>query len=100
MPQLDNFFNNPTILKLYYENLRDLLGTVFSKERFDAFVINSLDWLPEESDVVEDVISFMDERRALLIDKFPMSSVLRAIFPIVTALLERLIQGSLVSREL
>ena len=66
MPQLDNFFNNPTILTLYYENLRDLLGTVFSKERFDAFVINSLDWLPEESDVVEDVISFMDERRAFI----------------------------------
>ena len=36
MPQLENFFNDPTILSLYYENLRELLGTVFSKERFDA----------------------------------------------------------------
>ena len=66
MPQLENFFNDPTILSLYYENLRELLGTVFSKERFDAIVINSLDWLPEESDVIEDVISFMDERREFI----------------------------------
>ncbi len=71
MPQLDRFFNDPTILRLYYSNLRNLLETVFSKARFDAAVTNSLDWLPGDSDVEDDVIDFMDTRRSYILSQIP-----------------------------
>jgi hypothetical protein len=69
MPQLNEFFNEPKVLRLYYENLEDLLNTVFSKDKFDSLVENYLNWLPEDSDVLSDVISFMDDRRAYILSQ-------------------------------
>ena len=69
MPQLNEFFNEPKVLRLYYKNLEALLSTVFSKDKFDSFVENSLNWLPEDSDVLSDVISFMDDRRAYILSQ-------------------------------
>jgi hypothetical protein len=69
MPQLNEFFNEPKVLRLYYKNLEALLSTVFSKDKFDSLVENSLNWLPEDSDVLSDVISFMDDRRVYILSQ-------------------------------
>ena len=69
MPQLNEFFNEPTILRLYYKNIDELLRTVFSKDRFDAIVKNSLNWLPEDSDISDDIIDFMDDRRSFILSQ-------------------------------
>ena len=58
-------FDEPTIRVRYFEALRDLIESSFSKERFDALVINHLsEWVP--SGVLEDMIDFMDARRAFV----------------------------------
>ena len=58
-------FEEPTIRVRYFEALRNLIGTSFSKQRFDALVINHLGgWVP--SGVLDDVIDFMDARRAFV----------------------------------
>ena len=71
MPQLNSFFSDPVILRQYYSDLKNLLNTVFEKRRFDALVSDSLDWLPPDSDVIDDVISFMDERRSYILNQIP-----------------------------
>jgi hypothetical protein len=60
---LTPLFTDPSIRTRYHHALRDLIQTSFSKARFDALVRNSLSgWVP--GGVVEDVITFMDARRA------------------------------------
>ena len=81
MPQLNAFFNDPVILRQYYSDLKDLLNTVFEKSRFDALVSDSLDWLPSDSDVSDDVISFMDERRTYIINQIPNEFTVSSSLP-------------------
>ena len=58
-------FEEPTIRVRYFEALRQLIETSFSKERFDALLINHLtEWVPSE--VIEEMINFMDARRAFV----------------------------------
>ena len=58
-------FEEPLIRTRYFEALRNLIETSFSKERFDALLINHLSgWVP--SGVIEDMIDFMDSRRAFV----------------------------------
>ena len=70
-PPLNAFFNDARIVRLYYRELRVLLETVFSKNRFDATVINSLDWVPEDTGIREEIIQFMDTRRAHILEQIP-----------------------------
>ena len=81
MPQLNSFFSDPVILRQYYSDLKDLLNTVFEKRRFDALVSDSLDWLPPDSDVIDDVISFMDERRSYILNQIPDEFTLTSSLP-------------------
>ena len=70
-PPLVAFFNDARIVRLYYSQLRELLGTVFAKEHFDAEVINSLDWVPGDTGIHEEIIRFMDLRRAHILEQIP-----------------------------
>ena len=81
IPQLNRFFSDPVILRQYYSDLKDLLNTVFEKSRFDALVSNSLDWLPSDSDVSDDVIGFMDERRAYILNQIPSEFTVSSNLP-------------------
>jgi len=81
IPQLNRFFSDPLILRQYYSDLKDLLNTVFEKRRFDALVSNSLDWLPSDSNVSDDVISFMDERRAYILNQIPSEFTVSSNLP-------------------
>ncbi len=56
-------FNEPSIRVRYFEALRSLTRTSFSKTRFDALLRNHLSgWVP--TDGIDDMIEFMDARRA------------------------------------
>ncbi len=56
-------FNAPSIRTRYFQELRELTRTSFSKERFDALLLNHLTgWVP--GNVIEGMIEFMDARRA------------------------------------
>ncbi len=56
-------FTNPTIRTRYFQAFRDLIRTSFAKDRFDALLNNHLaGWVPQN--VIDDVIVFMDARRA------------------------------------
>jgi hypothetical protein len=70
-PPLVSFFNDPRIVRLYYAHLRELLETVFAKGNFDAAVVNFLDWVPQDSGIHEDIVSFMDARRAHILAQIP-----------------------------
>ncbi len=70
-PPLVPFFNDPRVVRMYYAHLRELLGTVFAKGNFDAAVVNFLDWLPQNSEVHENIVSFMDARRAHILSQIP-----------------------------
>ncbi|MCH2062689.1 MAG: Ig-like domain-containing protein [Roseibacillus sp.] len=55
-------FEEPTIRVRYFQALRNLMQTSFSKTRFDALLTNHLSgWVPEN--VIDDLIDFMDARR-------------------------------------
>ncbi|MCP4848560.1 MAG: tandem-95 repeat protein [Verrucomicrobiaceae bacterium] len=70
-PPLVAFFNDSRIVRLYYSQLRQLLETVFAKDHFDATVINNLDWVPEDTGIHEEIIQFMDARRAHILEQIP-----------------------------
>ena len=58
-------FEEPSIRARYFQSLRDLIQSSFSKERFDALLINHLSgWVPQG--VLEDLIDFMDARRVFV----------------------------------
>ena len=55
-------FEEPAIRIRYFQALRSLIQTSFSKRRFDALLSNHLsDWVPQN--VIDDLIDFMDARR-------------------------------------
>ncbi len=55
-------FEEPAIRIRYFQALRSLIQTSFSKRRFDALLSNHLSgWVPQN--VIDDLIDFMDARR-------------------------------------
>lgn len=55
-------FTHPLIVERYFEALRELLQTTFSKEEFDELLDNNLtDWVPQSQ--IEQMRTFMDTRR-------------------------------------
>lgn len=56
------FFNHPEIRERYFQALRNLLQTTFSKQEFDELLDNNLaDWVPSAQ--LEQMRNFMDARR-------------------------------------
>ena len=58
-------FTHPLIIERYFETLRMLLQTSFSKQEFDELLDNSLtNWVPQAR--LEQIRDFMDTRRAFI----------------------------------
>lgn len=58
-------FTDPLIVERYFESLRELLQTTFSKQEFDELLDNSLtDWVPQPR--IEQMRNFMDARRIFI----------------------------------
>ena len=66
IPQLMNFFEEPTLRKNYFSELKDLLENEFSKAQFDARLQNFLGNWSTPADL-SDIISYMDERRSFIL---------------------------------
>ncbi|MED5585660.1 MAG: Ig-like domain-containing protein [Verrucomicrobiota bacterium] len=77
-PPLVAFFNDDRVVRLYYAYLRELLETVFAKDHFDAAVVNTLDWVPQDTGIRGDIIQFMDTRRAHILEQIPDSFSVRS----------------------
>lgn len=82
IPQLVAFFQQPSIRKKYFTELKDLLSNEFSKAKFDARVQNFLaDWsTPADRSTI---ISYMDERRSFILGEIDPELSASSSLPVV-----------------
>jgi hypothetical protein len=85
IPQLVAFFQQPSIRKQYFTELKSLLNNEFSKARFDARVQNFLtDWsTPADR---SNIISYMDARRNFILGEIDPELSTSSSLPVVSGL--------------
>ncbi|MCP4848469.1 MAG: hypothetical protein GY899_11040 [Verrucomicrobiaceae bacterium] len=83
IPQLVAFFEEPSIRKKYFTELKNLLTNEFSKSSFDARVQNFLgDWSTTAD--LSNIISYMDERRSFILSEIDPELSATTSLPIVS----------------
>ncbi|MFP6873885.1 MAG: lamin tail domain-containing protein [Verrucomicrobiales bacterium] len=85
IPQLVTFFQQPSIRKQYFTELKNLLADEFSKAKFDARVQNFLaDWsTPADR---SNIISYMDARRNFILNEIDPELSASSSLPVVSGL--------------
>ena len=85
IPQLVAFFQQPSIRKKYFTELKELLNNEFSKAKFDARMQNFLaDWsTPADR---SSIISYMDARRSFILGEIDPILSASSSLPVVSGL--------------
>lgn len=71
LPVVKRFLTHPAFVGRYYAQLKDLAETIFSPERFNPFVENTLgDWVPQTT--IEAIQTFVAARRRYVLSQIPV----------------------------
>ena len=71
LPVISRFLTHPVFVGRYYAQLTDLAETVFSPERVNPFVENTLgDWVPQAT--IESIETFVAARRRYVLSQIPV----------------------------